>query len=152
METLAAIAKSTASQIVMIRGGSNWALYHVENLVQIIGKNGQLSYRSLSYPSAMTVCQVAPMIFCSRILRLSTIAAVTLRFSHSPWPRCLGRPVEPEAKFFNDFSHARACAQGGVHSESAPAGVLHAKAVVADDEVAFVTSANLYRNIELGNP
>ena len=37
----------------------------------------------------------------------------------------------------------------------APAGVLHAKAVVADDETAFVTSANLTeaaldRNIELG--
>jgi phosphatidylserine/phosphatidylglycerophosphate/cardiolipin synthase-like enzyme len=36
-----------------------------------------------------------------------------------------------------------------------PAGVLHAKAVVADDEIAFVTSANLTeaaldRNIELG--
>jgi phosphatidylserine/phosphatidylglycerophosphate/cardiolipin synthase-like enzyme len=36
-----------------------------------------------------------------------------------------------------------------------PGGVLHAKAVVADDEVAFVTSANLTeaaldRNIELG--
>jgi len=36
-----------------------------------------------------------------------------------------------------------------------PTGVLHAKAVVADDEVAFVTSANLTeaaldRNIELG--
>jgi hypothetical protein len=38
VETLAAIAKSTASQIVMIRGGSNWALYHVENLVQIIAE------------------------------------------------------------------------------------------------------------------
>jgi phosphatidylserine/phosphatidylglycerophosphate/cardiolipin synthase-like enzyme len=36
-----------------------------------------------------------------------------------------------------------------------PAGVLHAKAVVADDETVFVTSANLTaaaldRNIELG--
>jgi hypothetical protein len=36
-----------------------------------------------------------------------------------------------------------------------PGGVLHAKAVVADDEVAFITSANLTeaaldRNIELG--
>ena len=36
-----------------------------------------------------------------------------------------------------------------------PGGVLHAKAVVADDEIAFVTSANLTeaawdRNIELG--
>jgi phosphatidylserine/phosphatidylglycerophosphate/cardiolipin synthase-like enzyme len=36
-----------------------------------------------------------------------------------------------------------------------PTGVLHAKAVVADDEVVFVTSANLTaaafdRNIELG--
>jgi phosphatidylserine/phosphatidylglycerophosphate/cardiolipin synthase-like enzyme len=36
-----------------------------------------------------------------------------------------------------------------------PEGVLHAKAVVADDEVVFVTSANLTeaafdRNIELG--
>jgi phosphatidylserine/phosphatidylglycerophosphate/cardiolipin synthase-like enzyme len=36
-----------------------------------------------------------------------------------------------------------------------PAGVLHAKAVVVDDEVVFVTSANLTeaaldRNIELG--
>jgi phosphatidylserine/phosphatidylglycerophosphate/cardiolipin synthase-like enzyme len=36
-----------------------------------------------------------------------------------------------------------------------PAGVLHAKAVVVDDEIAFITSANLTeaaldRNIELG--
>jgi phosphatidylserine/phosphatidylglycerophosphate/cardiolipin synthase-like enzyme len=39
--------------------------------------------------------------------------------------------------------------------DSGPGGVLHAKAVVADDEVVFVTSANLTeaaldRNIELG--
>jgi phosphatidylserine/phosphatidylglycerophosphate/cardiolipin synthase-like enzyme len=37
----------------------------------------------------------------------------------------------------------------------APAGILHAKAVIADDEAAFVTSANLTeaafdRNIEVG--
>jgi phosphatidylserine/phosphatidylglycerophosphate/cardiolipin synthase-like enzyme len=42
-----------------------------------------------------------------------------------------------------------------LNAGSAPGGVLHAKAVIADDEAVFVTSANLTeaaldRNIELG--
>ena len=43
----------------------------------------------------------------------------------------------------------------GYQNRDGPGGVLHAKAVVADDEVVFVTSANLTeaaldRNIEVG--
>jgi phosphatidylserine/phosphatidylglycerophosphate/cardiolipin synthase-like enzyme len=62
------------------------------------------------------------------------------RFWQSDWPGS-SRP--------RVFYDPRALEQEG------PGGVLHAKAVVADDETAFITSANLTeaaldRNIELG--
>jgi phosphatidylserine/phosphatidylglycerophosphate/cardiolipin synthase-like enzyme len=60
-----------------------------------------------------------------------------------------GRPtgLEPHVQLF--FYDPRALDLEG------PSGVLHAKAIVADDEAVFVTSANLTeaaldRNIELG--
>jgi hypothetical protein len=52
--------------------------------------------------SAITSAPSRPMIFCRS------------RRGRGAWDR----RVEPEAKFFNDFSRACACAQGGVHSES----------------------------------
>ena len=70
--------------------------------------------------------------------------ALVRRFADEFWGREWPGLVRPKVYF-----DPRSVEKGG------PAGVLHAKAVVADEEAVFVTSANLTaaawdRNIELG--